>query len=75
MVNRYPGICYYCDGRVPANGGNLFKVAGRWVVAHLACLASGGSVVNTYAFSGGETFIRNKKGTCEDAPCCGCCTI
>ena len=23
----------------------------------------------------GREFYRNKKGRCEDAPCCGCCTI
>jgi len=25
--------------------------------------------------STGHTFYRNKRGRCEDAPCCGCCTI
>lgn len=24
---------------------------------------------------GGQEFYRNRKGRCEDAPCCGCCTI
>lgn len=24
---------------------------------------------------GNQAFIRNKKGRCIDAPCCGCCTI
>ena len=24
---------------------------------------------------GGKEFYRNKNGRCEDAPCCGCCTI
>lgn len=24
---------------------------------------------------GGRDFYRNKRGRCEDAPCCGCCTI
>jgi hypothetical protein len=24
---------------------------------------------------GGREFYRNKAGRCEDAPCCGCCTI
>jgi hypothetical protein len=24
---------------------------------------------------GGREYYRNKSGTCEDAPCCGCCTI
>jgi hypothetical protein len=23
--------------------------------------------------SGGREFYRNKRGRCEDAPCCGCC--
>jgi hypothetical protein len=23
----------------------------------------------------GGTFYRNRAGRCEDAPCCGCCTI
>lgn len=25
--------------------------------------------------SGGKEYYRNKAGRCEDAPCCGCCTI
>lgn len=32
------------------------------------------SVSDTFTTSGG-TFYRNKRGRCEDAPCCGCCTI
>ena len=24
---------------------------------------------------GNQEFIRNARGRCEDAPCCGCCTI
>jgi hypothetical protein len=24
--------------------------------------------------SGGREFYRNRRGRCEDAPCCGCCT-
>jgi len=24
---------------------------------------------------GGREYYRNKKGRCEDAPCCGCCNI
>ena len=24
---------------------------------------------------GGRVFTRNNAGRCEDAPCCGCCTI
>lgn len=31
-------------------------------------------ISNVFRTSGG-TFYRNKNGRCEDAPCCGCCTI
>jgi hypothetical protein len=24
---------------------------------------------------GGKEFFRNKRGRCEDAPCCGCCNF
>jgi hypothetical protein len=24
--------------------------------------------------SGGREYYRNRRGLCEDAPCCGCCT-
>ena len=26
-------------------------------------------------FGSGRQYYRNKNGRCEDAPCCGCCTI
>ena len=26
-------------------------------------------------FGDGKQYYRNKNGRCEDAPCCGCCTI
>jgi hypothetical protein len=31
-------------------------------------------VSDVFKTSGG-TFYRNRSGRCEDAPCCGCCTI
>lgn len=33
-----------------------------------------GYISNVFRTSGGE-FYRNKRGRCEDAPACGCCTI
>jgi hypothetical protein len=36
---------------------------------------AGGYVSNVYRFNSGEVAYRNKGGRCEDAPCCGCCTI
>jgi hypothetical protein len=29
---------------------------------------------NVYRFSGGGEMYVNKRGRCEDAPCCGCCS-
>lgn len=37
-------------------------------------VGEGGSEVYEVRTSGG-TFYRNRKGICEDAPCCGCCTF
>jgi hypothetical protein len=31
--------------------------------------------VSDHYVIGGQSFYRNKRGRCEDAPCCGCCTI
>lgn len=72
MVNRYKGTCIECGGFVPARGGNLTKNGRTWEVRHLAC-EDGPSVISIRT-SGGD-FIRNARGRCEDAPCCGCCTI
>ena len=29
---------------------------------------------NYYRFAGGGEAYQNKRGRCEDAPCCGCCS-
>jgi len=73
MVNKFRGECDTCGGEVPAHGGLLFRGrSGAWRVRHLTC-ANGGHV-NSYQI-GGKTYTRNARGRCEDAPCCGCCTI
>ena len=76
MVNKYEGRCVVCGGRVPANGGILKRSrrTGRYYVKHLACNESGSSAVDAFVI-GGKEYTRNKRGRCEDAPCCGCCTI
>lgn len=30
---------------------------------------------SNYWRAGGREYYRNKSGTCEDAPCCGCCNV
>jgi hypothetical protein len=77
MINRYPGACPYCGGPVAAKAGKLVRVAhGRvWAPAHLACANAGEAEVETFTFlATGESVTRNRRGRCEDAPCCGCCT-
>lgn len=34
-----------------------------------------GRTVSTHIRIGGRDYYRNRRGRCEDAPCCGCCTI
>lgn len=74
MVNRYPSVCYLCGGAVPAKGGALIRHGRAWLVAHLACRDAGEAAVETVRLADGVTLIRNSRGRCEDAPCCGCCT-
>lgn len=39
-VNRYPGNCGNCGGRVEAETGTIDKVDGRWVTYHGTCPAA-----------------------------------
>jgi hypothetical protein len=38
-------------------------------------LQSSNDYVSDHYRIGGRDYYRNRRGTCEDAPCCGCCTI
>jgi hypothetical protein len=61
---------------VPANAGSLSRENGSWVVRHLACDEAGqGEVITYYSLVTGFMGTRNRRGLCEDAPCCGCCTM
>lgn len=72
-TNRFRARCAGCAGPVAPRAGVLRGRRGAWRVYHLACddAEPGVVVIET---SGG-TFIQNRAGRCEDAPCCGCCTI
>lgn len=76
-VNRFNGPCGICGGPVKARAGTLVTIPGRHtrVPAHLACAESQEPAVHTfYSPVTGATWTRNARGTCEDAPCCGCCS-
>jgi hypothetical protein len=74
MKNRYAGACGSCGGTVPPSAGTVVKHGRRWSVRHWTCANQQEARVITIRTSGG-TFYRNTAGRCEDAPCCGCCTI
>ena len=75
---RYPGTCSECGKSFTAGTLILFsKLAARGSkTSHVDCGApeDRSDVSNVIRTSGG-TFYRNRNGRCEDAPCCGCCTI
>ena len=73
-TNRYAAPCATCNANVPANGGRLTKGRRGWEVRHLACEGGDPGVVE-FRFSSGKSMFQNRRGRCEDAPCCGCCTF
>ncbi len=52
---------------------------GDWIlydtVTKKAVLEADRDTITFFGEHGPNTFYRNKKGRCIDAPCCGCCTI
>lgn len=55
------------DPELAASDPDAAMVAGRYMARSLAR-----GVSDIWQVSGRE-YYRNKRGPCEDAPCCGCC--
>lgn len=72
--NKYRGWCYFCTAFVAPNAGMTWRVGDRNRVAHLTCLEAQAPSVVTIELADGVVLTQNRKGRCEDAPCCGCCT-
>ena len=56
------------------------RLAGTGTEATQGTVSRSHTRVNTFAFGsadqgGYKVYTRNVRGRCEDAPCCGCCTI
>lgn len=91
MKNRFPSTCSACSETVPAQAGTLSRATVNrrtvWIVTCPSCLdpespdaealaaSRGDSVSFGVVTSTGWTGYRNRRGRCEDAPCCGCCTF
>lgn len=72
MTNPIECNCGLCNLPIPQNGGVFDH--GTQSFRHIACQKKGRASVTEIRFEN-MTFIQNIAGKCEDAPCCGCCTI
>ena len=86
MKAKYPGKCAVSGARIYPGDEITFDTVTRkaWIAEPGDCQVSQGSYlaartrpgyVSDVFNIGGKEFYRNKSGRCEDAPCCGCCTI
>lgn len=72
MTARFRGACRGCSA--PVRPGQVIVTGGKGRTYHQDC--KGQTEITTIYFpSSGQTIYRNVRGTCEDAPCCGCCTF
>ena len=87
MKAKYSGKCVSCGDSFQAGADIIYTRSapkGRKTV-HADCTdvssdfyadsASAARGVSYEVRTSGGTFYRNYAGRCEDAPCCGCCTI
>jgi hypothetical protein len=74
LTARYTGTCRRCDG--PITPGDTILFLGKRNTVHENCAERAESgVIEIYFPSTGNRITRNRRGTCEDAPACGCCTF
>lgn len=81
MTARFASKCSATGARI--NRGDTIEYdtvakTARLLGAGDAPASGQGARVNTVSFGSEgryKTYTRNVRGLCEDAPCCGCCTI
>ena len=74
MIARFPGKCARTGRAIRPGDVITFTSARKAVLVQQQHNAGSDNVSDTVQF-GDRTFYRNRNGRCEDAPCCGCCTI
>ena len=70
MIAKYYGRCARTGAAIRPGDVITFTTARKAVLVQ----RMHNEVSDVIQF-GDNTFYRNKAGRCEDAPCCGCCTI
>jgi hypothetical protein len=86
MIAKFPGRCARTGRTIRIGDVITFTAARRPVLVQQqhndgvdnVTPYTSDRVSDTIVFfgdSGAREFYRNRNGRCEDAPCCGCCTI
>jgi hypothetical protein len=73
ITARYTGLC--ADTGMAIKPGDLISYDRTTKRTVLLQAADTSRYISDVIRTSGGTFYRNKQGRCEDAPCCGCCTI
>jgi hypothetical protein len=73
VIARFPGKCAR-TGRAIRPGDVITFTSARKAVLVQQQHNVTPYISDVIAF-GDRVFYRNRAGRCEDAPCCGCCTI
>jgi hypothetical protein len=78
MRAKYPGKCSRSGARINPGDFIIYNTANKTAElepdADRMTYTTSPRVSDVYSI-GGREFYHNKKGRCEDAPCCGCCTF
>lgn len=71
ITARYDGFCSKTGARILA--GDVIQ----WARGRAVLVERRAARIDTFQFGGDDAreYYRNARGRCEDAPCCGCCTI
>ena len=90
ITAKYRGICIHCEGPIRigdrinyagprqcshVNCGETRPIDPDGDEAEARATYHNPRSVSNHFQIGGRDFYRNKRGRCEDAPRCGCCTI
>lgn len=76
MVAQYMGRCVKTGAAIyPGDVITHRRGVGSTLVRRGTASSAEGRYISDVFRTSGGTFYRNKNGRCEDAPCCGCCTI
>ena len=75
MIARYPGTCARTGRAIRPGDMITFTSARKPVLVQQQHNDNVTPYTSDVIAFGDRTFYRNCNGRCEDAPCCGCCTI